>query len=92
MKVKKILISQPEPANIEKSPYYRLVEKYNLNLTFYKFFDIVGLSASEFRKSRIHLKDYTAVIFNTYSRNNEIFLFYRDYCVVFAKLYSVQKA
>jgi uroporphyrinogen-III synthase len=54
MKVKKILISQPEPANIEKSPYYRLVEKYNLNLTFYKFFDIVGLSASEFRKSRIH--------------------------------------
>ena len=65
MKVKKILISQPEPANIEKSPYYRLVEKYNLNLTFYKFFDIVGLSASEFRKSRIHLKDYTAVIFNS---------------------------
>lgn len=65
MKIKKILISQPEPANIEKSPYYKLIEKYNLDLTFYKFFDIVGVSASEFRKSRIHLKDYTAVIFNS---------------------------
>ena len=65
MKIKKILISQPEPANIEKSPYYKLIEKYKLDLTFYKFFDIVGVSASEFRKSRIHLKDYTAVIFNS---------------------------
>ena len=65
MKVKKILISQPEPPNIEKSPYYKLIEKHNIELTFYKFFDIVGLSASEFRKSRIHLKDYSAVIFNS---------------------------
>lgn len=65
MKVKNILISQPEPPSIEKSPYYKLIEKYNLNLTFYKFFDIVGLTASEFRKTRIHLKDYTAVIFNS---------------------------
>ena len=65
MKLKKILISQPEPADLEKSPYKNLVNKYGLDLTFYKFFDVVGLTASEFRKSRIHLNEYTAVIFNS---------------------------
>lgn len=65
MKVKKILISQPAPADIEKSPYKNLIQKYNLDLTFYKFFDIVGIGASEFRKNRIHLNEYTAVIFNS---------------------------
>ncbi|MDY5968799.1 MAG: uroporphyrinogen-III synthase, partial [Bacteroidales bacterium] len=34
MKIKKILISQPEPADIEQSPYHDLVEKYGLDLTF----------------------------------------------------------
>ena len=65
MEVKNILISQPEPANLEKSPYYPLIEKHNVNLTFFKFFDIVGVPVAEFRKSRIHIKDYTAVIFNS---------------------------
>ena len=65
MKVKKVLISQPEPADLEKSPYKTLVNKYGLDLTFYKFFEVVGLSVSEFRKTRIHLAEYTAVIFNS---------------------------
>ena len=65
MNIKKILISQPEPQDIEQSPYHDLVEKYNLELTFYKFFQIEGIRVSEFRKSRIHLTDYSAVIFNS---------------------------
>ena len=65
MKIKKILISQPEPADLEKSPYKRLISDYKLDITFYKFFEVVGISATEFRKSRIHLTDYTAVIFNS---------------------------
>ncbi|MBR1792732.1 MAG: uroporphyrinogen-III synthase [Bacteroidales bacterium] len=65
MKLKKILISQPKPTDIEQSPYRNLVKKYNIELTFFKFFDVVGVTASEFRKSRIHLSDYTAVIFNS---------------------------
>ena len=65
MKVKKILISQPEPADLEKSPYKVLVNKYGLELTFYKFFEVVGIPVSDFRKTRIHLTDYTAVIFNS---------------------------
>ena len=65
MKVKKILISQPEPADLEKSPYKTLVNKYGLDLTFYKFFEVVGLSVSDFRKTRIHFTEHTAVIFNS---------------------------
>lgn len=65
MKIKKILVSQPAPADIEKSPYRILTTKYHIDLTFYKFFDVVGVSVSDFRKSRIHLNDYSAVIFNS---------------------------
>lgn len=65
MKIKKVLISQPEPENLEKSPYWNLIKKHKLNLTFFKFFSIEGISASEFRKSRIHITDHTAVIFNS---------------------------
>ena len=74
MKIKKILISQPEPADLEKSPYRNLVHKYNVNLTFYKFFEVVGISASDFRKTRIHIGDYSAVIFNS---KNSIEHFFR---------------
>lgn len=65
MKLKKILISQPKPSDIEQSPYRNLVKKYNIELTFFKFFDVIGVTASDFRKSRIHLHEYTAVIFNS---------------------------
>lgn len=65
MKLKKILISQPEPADLEKSPYKRLATEFKLDLTFYKFFEVVGITATEFRKSRIHIAEYSAVIFNS---------------------------
>ena len=32
MKIKKILISQPEPADLEKSPYRNLIQKYGVSL------------------------------------------------------------
>ncbi|MBO7490053.1 MAG: uroporphyrinogen-III synthase [Bacteroidales bacterium] len=65
MKIKKILISQPEPADLDKSPYKRLASEFKIDLTFYKFFEVVGISATEFRRSRIHIAEYTAVIFNS---------------------------
>ena len=74
MKIKKVLISQPEPADLEKSPYRNLIHKHNVELTFYKFFEIVGISASDFRKTRIHIGDYTAIIFNS---KNSIDHFFR---------------
>lgn len=60
--IKNILISQPAPADIAKSQYKTLIDKYNVNLTFFKFFDVVGVSTREFRDARIALLDYSAVI------------------------------
>lgn len=65
MKIEKILISQPKPADIEQSPYRNLVVEHHLQLTFYKFFTVEGIPASEFRKNRIHISDYTAIVFNS---------------------------
>ena len=60
--IKNILISQPAPADIAKSQYKTLIDKYGVNLTFFKFFDVVGVTTREFRDSRIALLDYSAVI------------------------------
>ena len=65
MKIKKILISQPAPADLEKSPYRNLINKHKVDITFFKFFEVVGIPASEFRKTRIHISEYTAIIFNS---------------------------
>ncbi|MCK9218584.1 MAG: uroporphyrinogen-III synthase [Bacteroidales bacterium] len=67
LKVKNILVSQPQPLDFEKSPYGEIARKFNVNITFRKFFIIEGIPAREFRKDRINLLDYSAVIFT--SRN-----------------------
>jgi uroporphyrinogen-III synthase len=65
LKIKNILISQPEPADIEKSPYNDLIKKFGVSLLFRKFFIIEPLPVRDFRKERINLLDYSAVIFNS---------------------------
>jgi uroporphyrinogen-III synthase len=64
MKVKKILISQPRPEN-DKSPYFDLAGKHNVQIDFKPFIKVQGLTASEFRKQKVYLKDYTAIIFTS---------------------------
>lgn len=62
MKVKKVLVSQPKPTS-DKSPYYDIAEKYGVEIEFRPFIKVEGLSAKEFRQSKINISDYTAVIF-----------------------------
>ena len=62
MKVKKVLVSQPKPTS-EKSPYFEIAEKYGVEIVFRPFIKVEGLSAKEFRQSKISISDYTAVIF-----------------------------
>lgn len=62
MKVKKVLVSQPKPSS-EKSPYFEIAEKYGVDIEFRPFIKVEGLSAKEFRQSKISISDYTAVIF-----------------------------
>ncbi len=65
MKVKNILISQPIPVDLEKSPYGDVIRKHNVNIEFHKFFKIEGVSAREFRDEKVYINDFTAVIFNS---------------------------
>ena len=67
MKVKTILISQPEPVN-ENSPYTRLREKHNLKIDFRSFIHVEGLDAKDVRRQKIDFADYTSVILT--SRNS----------------------
>ncbi|MBD5317441.1 MAG: uroporphyrinogen-III synthase [Bacteroides sp.] len=60
--VKKILVSQPKPAS-DKSPYYDIAQKYGVEIVFRPFIKVEGLTAKEFRQSKINISDYTAVIF-----------------------------
>ncbi|MCL2510763.1 MAG: uroporphyrinogen-III synthase [Bacteroidales bacterium] len=65
MKIKRAIVSQPTPAELEKSPYYFLTKKYNIKVDYLKFFQIEGLSSLEFRQQKISLFDYSAVIFTS---------------------------
>lgn len=67
MKIKKVLVSQPQPADIEKSPYGDLAKKFKIDIDFYKFIKIEGIPAKDFRKDRVSILDHTAIILT--SRN-----------------------
>lgn len=63
--VKRVLVSQPRPAVIEKSPFYELMTKYKVDVEFKPLIRVVGVSLKEFRSQRIEILDHTAVIFTS---------------------------
>lgn len=65
--VKKVLISQPKPEGT-KSPYHDLANRYGIEIEFHPFLNIEGIPARDFRKQKIDISNYTAVIFT--SRNS----------------------
>lgn len=71
-KVKSILISQPKPSS-EKSPYYDIAEKYNLDMHFYPFIKVDRVSLKEFRHQRINILDFTAIIFTSRTAVDKFF-------------------
>lgn len=64
--VKKILITQPRPET-EKSPYFELARRYHVELEFHPFIRLEGIPSKEFRKQKVDISHYSAVIFT--SRN-----------------------
>ncbi len=64
MKIKKILVSQPQPETT-KSPYFDLAEKNNVQVDFRPFIQVEGVSAKEFRQTRVQILEHTAVIFTS---------------------------
>src|SRR5210317_165512 len=67
MKVKTILVSQPEP-KMENSPYSKLIEKEKVKVDFRPFIHVEGVEAKIVRQQKIDLKNYTAIILT--SRNS----------------------
>lgn len=65
-KVKSVLVTLPKPET-DKSPYFELAKKYNVKIDFRSFIHVEGVTAKDFRKDRINLADFSAVVFT--SRN-----------------------
>ncbi len=61
MKVKTILVSQPEP-KVENSPYFDLQNKHKVKVDFRPFIHVEGVPAKEVRAQKIDLNNYTAII------------------------------
>lgn len=62
VKVNKILVSQPKPTS-EKSPYFELAQKHNVEIVFHPFIKVEGLSPREFRAQKVSIPEHTAIIF-----------------------------
>ncbi len=62
--IKKILVSQPKPTS-EKSPYYDIANRFEVELVFRPFIKVEGMSAREFRTQKVNILDYTAIVFTS---------------------------
>lgn len=65
MKVKTILVSQPEQS--ENSPYHQIIEKYKVKIDFRPFTEVQGITGKDLRSQKIDLTQHTAIILT--SRN-----------------------
>ncbi len=65
LKARKILVSQPQPAVKEKSPFHELSQKYDVEIAYKPFIKVVGVSLKEFRAQRVEILTHTAVIFTS---------------------------
>ena len=66
-----ILVSQPKPA---RSPYYELEKKYGITVDFRSFIHVEAVTLKEYRRQRVNIDDYTAIIFT--SKNSIDHFFY----------------
>src|SRR6056300_2111542 len=66
MKVKTILVSQPEP-KVENSPYFDLQDRQKVKIDFRPFIHVEGVTAKEVRLQKVDFSSYTAIIMT--SRN-----------------------
>ena len=72
LKIKKILVSQPKPAN-DKSPYQELAERNNVKIDFRPFINVEVVGAKEFRQERIDILSHTAIIFTSRTAIDNLF-------------------
>ncbi|OUT45183.1 MAG: uroporphyrinogen-III synthase [Owenweeksia sp. TMED14] len=64
MKVKNILVSQPEP-QVPNSPYSALADKHKVKIDFQPFIEVIGIPGKKFRKDKISVRDFKSFIFTS---------------------------
>jgi uroporphyrinogen-III synthase len=62
--VKKILITQPRPES-DKSPYFELARRHNVEMAFLPFIRLEGIPSKDFRRQKVEIGNYSAVIFTS---------------------------
>lgn len=60
--IRTILVSQPKP---ERSPYYSLEQKFGLQIDWRPFIQVEPVSEKEFRKNRVRMDEFSAVLFTS---------------------------
>ncbi|MBF9142801.1 uroporphyrinogen-III synthase [Hymenobacter properus] len=65
-RISSILVTQPKPTN-DVSPYFSIAEKYGIKVDFREFIEVQPVSYKDFRREKINIMEFTAVIFT--SRN-----------------------
>ena len=77
MKVKTILVSQPEP-KVENSPYLQLIEKQKVKIDFRPFIHVEGVDAKDVRQQKIDLTKFTAIILTSRNSVDHFFRIAKD--------------
>ncbi len=73
MKVKTILVSQPAPPVLDRSPFYEIIAKHGLTMDFHPFIKVERVSVKEFRQQRVEILAHSAVIFTNRSSVDHFF-------------------
>jgi uroporphyrinogen-III synthase len=65
-RISSILVTQPKPTT-DVSPYFSIAEKYGIKVDFREFIEVQPVAYKDFRREKINILEFTAVIFT--SRN-----------------------
>lgn len=76
-KVKSILVTQEAPTD-GNSPYIKLAEKYNLKIDFIPFIQVQPVALKEFRKQKIDILNFTAIIFTSRNAVDHFFMMCKE--------------
>ena len=76
--IKRILVSQPKPAIIEKSPFYELAQKHKIEVDYHPLIEVKGVTPKEFRSQRVEILAHTAVIFTSRTTIDSFFRICED--------------
>ena len=63
--INKILVAQPAPPIVEKSPFFELSKRLGVEIDYNPLIKVIGVTPKEFRSQRINILDHTAVIFTS---------------------------